>query len=126
MAQKKAAPGGGTNGDLPDGLKETIAAFMKGCDAKHKSVSAEVEPRIIERFRDDYEEAAGEWPKVEQQVLTLARLAGRLAALYAERNGNEVVGWTEARYGLRDVKEECQTPSGLRGKHCMNVNLDPP
>lgn len=126
MAQKKEASGGGTNGDLPLGLKETIAAFVMGCDAKQKSVSAEVEPRIIERFRDDYKGAEGDWPKVEQQVLALARLAGRLAALYAERNGNDVVGWTEARYGLRDVKEECQTPSGLRGKHCMNVNLDPP
>jgi hypothetical protein len=112
--------------ELPPGLRETIAAFAEGCDAKHKRVAPAVELGISARFRDTYEAEAGSWNTVKDQILPLARLAGRLAALYAEKEGRDTVDWTDARFGLRDVQEECQSPSGFRGKHCMGVNLGPP
>jgi hypothetical protein len=112
---------------LPKGLDETIDAFNKGCDAKNRTVSPEVRPQITERFRRDYQDNEGDWDAVSGQVLTIARLAGRLAALYAELDGKTMVEWVHARFGLRDARSECQQGLGAaRGKHCQSVDLDTP
>jgi hypothetical protein len=112
---------------LPKGLQDTIDAFKSGCNAKSKTVASEVEPNIIIRFLNDYIANEKDWDKVAAQLLTVARLAGRLAALYAEIDGKGTVEWTHARFGLRDAKIECQKGLGPdRGKHCENADLDTP
>ena len=111
---------------LPKGLEETADAFEKGCDAKNKQVAEGVRGKIIERFHDDYKANEGDWDNVSMQILTVARLAGRLAALYAELDGESTVEWVHARFGLRDARSECQLEFGARGKHCQNVDLNTP
>ena len=81
---------------------------------------------MAERFWRSFKENEGEWDKVATQVLTLARVGGRLAAIYAERDCRGTVDWTDARFALRDVQAECQTHEGLRGRHCEGVDLETP
>jgi hypothetical protein len=107
------------------GLAEMIKAFTSGCDAKYKTVARDVEPLIVDRFSAAFEAASGAWPKAKAQVLTIAAVAGRLAALYADLGGSAEVEWDHARFGLRDAQEECQAEVLLLGKHCANVNLGP-
>ena len=112
--------------DLPTGLAEMIQAFVRGCDAKGKRVAADVPGIIADRFSGCFEANEGSWDPAAAQVLTLARLAGRLAAAYASLDGRLEVQWTHARFGLRDVQAECQTPTRRFGRHCENVDLDLP
>lgn len=115
--------------ELPKGLPETIAAFNAGCDAKNREVAADVASRIVDRFSDAYRANEGDWkPPVSEQVLTIARLAGRLGALYAQLAGSGKVEWAHARFGLRDAQAECQTVfrSAAVGKHCKSVDLETP
>ena len=116
----------GNETDLPKGLEDTIAAFNAGCDAKNKDVAPDVRGRIIERFEQSYRENQGQWDEVKMQVLTVARLAGRLAALYANLDQSFKVQWVHARFGLRDAKAECQSREGAIGRHCQRVDLDTP
>jgi len=113
---------------LPLGLADTIAAFQAGCDAKNARVGSDVGPRIVDRFESVYRENEGGWPDVAEQVLTVARLAGRLAAVYAQLDASFDVRWQHARFGLRDAQTECQTVFGPRmlGKHCEGVDLETP
>jgi len=111
---------------LPKGLAETIDAFNKGCDAKSKRVAPEVGAMIAGRFHEGYKANERIWGDVGLQVLTVARLAGRLGALYAELDSKGVVEWTHARFALRDARAECQAGLGPRGKHCQDVDLDTP
>ena len=112
---------------LPTGLQDTIDAFNAGCKAKKKDVGKHVDTEIEKRFGKAYAENESIWPFVGDQVLTMARLAGRLAALYAEIGGKEEVAWEHARLGLLDAKQECQLVfREERGKHCRSVDLETP
>jgi hypothetical protein len=103
-----------------------VRDFLGACDAKNKRVSPEVPGRIIERFLDAFEAAKERWPKAGAQVLTVTRIAGRLAALYAELDGRMEVQWIHARFGLRDAQAECQIETFTVGKHCERVDLETP
>ena len=123
--QHSGAKGGS---GLPLGLQETIDAFLAGCKAKDTPVAGDVPERIVGKFRDVYAANASEWPDAELQVLTIAGLCGRLAALYAQVDGSTTVQWVHARHGLSDGQAECQTMFGRvnRGKHCKGVDLEHP
>jgi hypothetical protein len=113
---------------LPLGLADTIIAFQAGCDAKSAHVGGDVWPRIVDRFQAAYRDNERQWPRVADQVLTVARLAGRLAAIYAQLDDSFEVRWVHARFGLRDAQAECQAIFGarMRGKHCESVDLGKP
>lgn len=112
---------------LPIGLQETIDEFRAGCTDKKKGVAKDVEPEIIKRFGPTYKENECIWPFVKDQVLSMAGLAGRLAALYAEIEGKSDAAWAHARQGLRDAQQECQNVfRDPRGKHCRGVDLETP
>ena len=115
-------------GALPVGLADTITAFTAGCASRHKRVATEVAAQIEERFRSSFERAETDWPRVSRQVLTVAGLSGRLAALYADLDHSDEIRWIHARFGLRDGQEECQLMFNTRldGRHCQTVNLTTP
>ena len=114
--------------DLPVGLADTIEAFTAGCATRNKRLASDVGAKIEERFRLAFQNAESDWPRVSRQVLTVAGLSGRLAALYAELDHAEDVRWIHARFGLRDGQEECQLMFNTRldGRHCSSVNLTTP
>ena len=78
---------------------------------------------MIERLTPDFSEWESEWPTAGPQVLTVARLSGRLASAYAELDGGKTeIKWTHARRGLQDGKEEGRQTS--RAKHCQNADFE--
>lgn len=112
--------------NLPTGLADMITAFLNGVDAKGKRVAPDVVPNIIDRFGRVFEVNASAWPGAGAQVLLVASVCGRLAALYADLEASPTVEWAHARYGLRDGQAECQADVRLMGKHCTGVNLGLP
>jgi hypothetical protein len=109
---------------LPDGLEKTITHFLDGCTAYGKTADAKnIREEMEKRLTKDFKDAKSEWPAAESQVLTVARLSGRLASAYADLDNNKTeVKWKHARRGLQDGKEECrQTP---RAKHCRTAKFD--
>lgn len=113
----------------PRGLVEMLDALKSGCQAKGKGVSVDVDREVLTRFRAEFKALESEWDANARQVLSVAGLTGRLAALYAA-NAREV-GWPAARLALKDAQEECSLlPAGttkgiaIRGKWCREVDLD--
>lgn len=115
-----------TGSNLPVGLELMIAAFIKGCDANGKRAAPEVVPEMIKRFEGVFLENEQHWKAAGRQVLTVAGVSGRLAAMYAILDGSPQVEWHHARYGLRDGQIECRVADLPRGKHCQNVDLGLP
>ena len=110
----------------PKGLDDAIAAFIRGCEANGKQVDTEkVSEKMIERLSEDFLEQEHRWDQVKNQILTVAGLSGRLAALYAVLDNKEIVQWTQARKGLRDGQAECVDAVGLTlAKHCANASFE--
>ena len=110
----------------PRGLDEAIGAFIRGCNANGKQVDTEqVSEKMVERLSADFQEQEQRWDQVKNQLLTVAGLSGRLAALYAVLDKSETVGWTQARKGLRDGQAECVEALGLRlAKHCARAAFE--
>ena len=108
---------------LPDGLEQTIDNFLEGCTANGKTVDHErVRAEMVKRLTKDFTDAESEWPAAKSQVLTVARLSGRLASAYAGLDKKTKIEWKHAARGLQDGKEECrQTP---RAKHCLTAEFD--
>jgi hypothetical protein len=94
---------------LPAGLAETIEHFRRGCEVRHKPVSPDVGREVIARFGPSYAQHADSWPRVSPKLLTLARMAGRLAGLYADIAGSPTVEWHHAKAALLDVRAESRT-----------------
>ncbi len=116
--------------ELPKGLAETIDAFKHGCDSKNHPVADEVSAQIMARFFEAFKIYEDTWPDVASQILTLSRLAGREATLYADLDRSLTVQWVHARFALRDAKAECTAMRAdappVFGKHCQDVDLDTP
>ena len=108
----------------PKGLDETIEDFFKGCTFKGKTVDTdEVSKKMIHTLTADFTKWESEWEASKAQVLTVARLSGRLAAAYAELDGGKTeIKWKHAKQGLQDGKEECRQTS--RAKHCANADFE--
>ena len=111
---------------LPKGLEETIRAFFNGCEAGGKEADKiTITLKMVERLMPDFEYHQDEWDKARNQLMAVAGLCGRLAALYAAVDNSEVIEWPHARRGLRDGKAECRQVLGaLRAKHCLKADLE--
>lgn len=114
----------------PRGLVEMLEAIKEGSMAKGKDVSADVDRQVLTRFHDSFAQNESHWDQQGGQVLSVAGLVGRLAALY-EKSGH--VHWAAAKEGLKDAQQECRllaAPSAKRltilGKWCSGVDLDRP
>jgi hypothetical protein len=111
--------------ELPTGLEETIKAFTDGCTEKTKTVSKDVRLKMIEKLERDFKTWQEIWKDVKGQVLAVAGLSGRLAALYAELDGKKKeVEWKHARQGLRDGQAECRSNRPERAKHCETADFE--
>jgi hypothetical protein len=115
---------------LPKGLEETVQAFFNGCEEKRKERkkvkkmdTVTITLRMVERLFEDFKDHEDKWDEAQNQVKAVAGLSGRLAALYAERDGKDTVAWHHARLGLRDGQAECQSVLSERAKHCAKADF---
>jgi hypothetical protein len=111
---------------LPAGLAETIEHFRRGCEARQKPISPDVAREMTVRFGPSYAEHADSWLRVSPKLLTLARMAGRLAGLYADLAGSPTVEWRHAETALSDLRAESKTR--YIGRYFAGVDLtrEPP
>ena len=102
---------------LPVGLEETIAAFESGVHAANGQVDPSIRHYMVPTYEASYRTFAEEWPRRERQILMLARLAGRMAVLYAALRGSSVAQWTDASRALDDVRVESRTTPTQQSRH---------
>lgn len=106
---------------LPTGLNETIEHFRRGCDARQKPIAPDVVQEVIARFGPSYARYADTWPRVSPKLLTLVRMAGRMAGLYADLTESPTVEWRHAKTALLDVQQESN--ARYIGRHFADVDL---
>src|SRR5215218_4009895 len=94
---------------LPKGLDETIVALIDGCRKKGIKIhESKVREKMIDRLSKDFKDQEALWEVAQFQILAVAGLSGRLAAVYARLDKTDTADWHHARLGLRDGKAECQ------------------